>query len=333
MDDTPPLFKQGASARVRAGFFVVLALVMLLVDARMHLLEKVRLGIGVALYPLQTLALMPRDAAYSVGGYFSSLTTLQRENEVLRAQSVINAHALQREQQIATENTQLRNLLQMQQSIAIPSLAGEILYDARDPFTRKIILNRGSHHEVAAGQPVIDDVGIVGQVTRVFPLWSEVTLLTDQDQAIPVQILRNGLRSVAYGSGQSGELDLRFMATNADIQKGDVLVTSGIDSVYPPGLAVATVTQIETKSTAAFARILCQPIAGIDRNKTLLILLAEKAQGPKLESENAQKKNEGGLKQRLRNRREGEKKEGEEDVGALPLMPALGQLAATGGPV
>lgn len=331
MDDTPPLFKQGTPARVRAGFFVVLALVMLLVDARMHLLEKVRVGVGITMYPLQVLALMPRDIAYSVGDYFSSVTKLQRENDELRSQSVINAQALQREQQIAAENTQLRNLLHMQQNLPIRSLAAEILYDARDPFTRKIILNRGSHHDVVAGQPVIDDIGIVGQVTRVFPLWSEVTLLTDQDQAIPVQILRNGLRSVAYGSGQSGELDLRFMATNADIQKGDVLVTSGIDNVYPPGLVVATVTQIETKSTAAFARILCQPIAGIDRNKMLLILLTEKTQGPKLESESDLKKNEGGLKQRLRNRRDGQKKEGEEDVGVLPTVPALGQTSVAGG--
>lgn len=331
MDDTPPLFKQGTPARVRAGFFVVLALVMLLVDARMHLLEKVRIGIGVTLYPLQALALMPRDVAYSVGDYFSSLTALQRENEELRSQSVINGQALQREQQIAAENAQLRSLLQMQQSLNIRSLAGEVLYDARDPFTRKIILNRGSHHEVAAGQPVIDDIGVVGQVTRVFPLWSEVTLLTDQDQAIPVQILRNGLRSVAYGSGQSGELDLRFMATNADIQKGDVLVTSGIDNVYPPGLAVATVTQIETKSTAAFARIICKPIAGIDRNKIFLILLTDKAQGPKLESDADLKKNENGLKQRLRNRRESEKREGAEEVGVLNKRPALGQLDDMGG--
>lgn len=316
---------------MRAGFFVILALVMLLVDARMHLLEKVRVGIGITLYPLQVVALMPRDIAYSVGDYFSSVTKLQRENDELRSQSVINAQALQREQQIAAENIQLRNLLHMQQNTPIRSLAAEILYDARDPFTRKIILNRGSHHDVTAGQPVIDDIGIVGQVTRVFPLWSEVTLLTDQDQAIPVQILRNGLRSVAYGSGQSGELDLRFMSTNADIQKGDVLVTSGIDDVYPPGLVVATVTQIETKSTAAFARIICQPIAGIDRNKMLLILLTEPNQGPKIESEQELKKNEGRIKQRLRNRRESEKKDGSDDVAATaPAAVQPGRQMAGG---
>jgi rod shape-determining protein MreC len=324
MDDTPPLFKQGAPARVRAGFFVILALVMLMVDARMHLLEKVRVGIGITLYPLQTLALMPRDIAYAASDYFHSLSTLQHENSGLRAQSILNGQVLQREQQIAAENIQLRKLLGMQENLPIRSVAGEVLYDARDPFTRKIILNRGSHHDVTPGQPVIDDVGVVGQITRVFPLWSEVTLLTDQDQAIPVQVLRNGLRSVAYGSGQSGELDLRFMATNADIQKDDVLVTSGIDSVYPPGLVVATVTQVETKSAAAFARIICKPIAGIDRNKIFLILLTEKPQGPKLELENDMKKGDNSLQQRLRNRREGEKKETEDEASATHMVPVLG---------
>ncbi len=331
MDDTPPLFKQGTPARVRAGFFVLLALVMLMVDARMHLLEKVRVGVGITLYPLQVLALMPRDIAYSVGGYFSSLNVLQRENEELRSQRVLNSQALQREQQILAENNQLRSLLHMQQNMPIRSLVGEVLYDARDPFTRKIILNRGSHHDVAAGQPVIDDIGVVGQVTRVFPLWSEVTLLTDQDQAIPVQVLRNGLRSVAYGSGQSGELDLRFMATNADIQKGDVLVTSGIDNVYPPGLAVATVSQIETKSTAAFARIICQPIGGIDRNKMFLILLTEKEQVPRPELENTLKKNEGGINRRLRNSGQGGQKDGDNNAGATPAIPASGLLDTVGG--
>jgi rod shape-determining protein MreC len=322
MDSTPPLFKQGTPARVRAGFFVLLALVMLLVDARMHLLEKVRVGIGVVLYPIQVVALMPRDIAHNVGDYFTSLKAVQAENADLRAQSVINAQALQREQQVSAENAQLRLLLQMQESIQIPSVAAEVLYDARDPFTRKIILNRGSQHNVLAGQPVIDNIGIVGQVTRVFPLWSEVTLLTDQDQAIPVQILRNGLRSVAYGSGQSGELDLRFISANADIQKGDVLVTSGIDNVYPAGLAVATITQIEGKSTNSFARIICTPIAGIDRHKILLILLTDPTPSPKLEPDSDAKKKEGGISQRLRNRRAGEKKDEQEAPGAHLKTPA-----------
>ena len=178
------------------------------------------------------------------------------------------------------ENTQLRKLSDMRERLPVKSLISEILYDARDHFTRKIVLDRGTTHGVALGQPVIDAVGVVGQITRVFPFTSEVTLLTDKDQAIPVQVLRNGLRSVAYGRGQSGILDLRFMAANADIQKGDVLVTSGIDGIYPPGLSVAKVMLVENKSTDAFDHVVCQPLAGIDNHKQLLILLADASLQP-----------------------------------------------------
>ena len=119
---------------------------------------------------------------------------------------------------------------------------------------------------------MIDETGVVGQVTRVHPLLSEVTLITDKDQAIPVQVVRNGLRAVAFGGGASGTLELRFMAANADIQNGDRLVTSGIDGTYPPGLPVATVVRIERDAAYAFARVVCQPAAGVDRGRYVLVL-------------------------------------------------------------
>ncbi|NUU01645.1 rod shape-determining protein MreC [Herbaspirillum robiniae] len=298
--EIPPLFKQGASARVRVTIFALLSIVMLVVDARMHVLGTIRQGIGAALYPFQTVAMVPRDAAASVADYFTSVSALQKENQGLRQQQIVNSQLMQQERQLAAENAQLRKLLDMQQKVPVKSIVGEILYDARDPFTRKIILNRGSQQGVTAGQPVIDEVGIVGQVTRVFPFTSEVTLLTDKDQAIPVQVLRNGLRSVAYGRGQTGALDLRFMPANADIQKGDTLVTSGIDGVYPPGLSVATVVLMETRSADSFARIVCQPLAGIDRHRQLLILLVEQTLPPRPEPEAVDEKSAKLFKRRLR---------------------------------
>jgi rod shape-determining protein MreC len=269
----PPLFKQGASARAKVIVFSVLALVLLVVDSRMRTLSVVRQAVGTVLYPLEAVAMMPRDAIYFVGGYFTSLSELKRENAQLRTQQTVDARALQQGQQLQAENAQLRSLLGTSQQLPVKSILAEILYDTRDAFTRKIVLDRGSKHGVVAGQPVIDHAGVVGQVTRVFPFTSEVTLLTDKDQTIPVQVVRSGLRSVTYGRGQSNTLDLRFMPANADIQKGDVLVTSGIDGVYPAGLAVAKVVQVDTKSADAFARILCEPIAGVNRNRQLLILL------------------------------------------------------------
>ncbi|HYD81610.1 MAG TPA: rod shape-determining protein MreC [Paucimonas sp.] len=277
----PPLFKQGASARAKVTLFALISIGLLFADSRLHALTVVRQAVGTALYPLQVMALWPRDAAYAVGDYFVSLTALERENKKLREQQIANGQTLQQAQQLRSENAQLRRLLGASEQLPVRSLMSEILYDARDAFTRKIVLNRGTRHGVAPGQPVIDDIGVIGQVTRVFPFSSEVTLLTDKDQAIPVQVVRSGLRSVAYGRGQSGVLDLRFMPVNADIQKDDILVTSGIDGVYPPGLSVAKVVQVEHKSSDAFARVLCQPMAGIDRNRQLLILLVDTAMLPR----------------------------------------------------
>lgn len=271
----PPLFKQGASARAKVVFFSLIALILLVADSRLRSLSSIRQVVGTVLYPLQVVALMPRDAAYMVGDYFSSLSAMQKENRGLKEQQISNAHTLQQVQQLSAENAHLRKLLSANERLAVNSVMTEILYDARDAFTRKIVVDRGTSHGVATGQPVIDDVGVVGQVTRVFPFTSEVTLLTDKDQAIPVQVVRSGLRSIAYGQGHSGALDLRFMPANADIQNGDMLITSGIDGVYPAGLSVAKVTQVDRKSSDAFARIVCQPLAGIDRNRQLLILLTD----------------------------------------------------------
>ena len=291
----PPLFKQGASARAKVVFFSLIAIALLVGDSHFRSLTVIRQTVGTALYPLQMAALAPRDAFNRMGDYFSSQSTLQTENARLSQEKMLNAQLLQQGQQLSAENTQLRKLLGASERLPVKSLMSEILYDARDPFTRKIILDRGSQNGVAPGQPVIDDIGVVGQVTRVFPFTAEITLLTDKDQAIAVQVVRNGLRSVAYGRGQSGVLDLKFMAANADIKKDDVLVTSGIDDVFPAGLQVAKVVQVESKSSDAFAHIVCQPSAGIDRNKQLLILLVDaKVPRPEPEDNGRDKKDKSG---------------------------------------
>ncbi|HEX8613028.1 MAG TPA: rod shape-determining protein MreC [Telluria sp.] len=268
----PPLFKQGAPARVKVTVFAFLSIALLMIDARVQVLSSVRKVAGTVLYPLQMAALMPRDALSNMGGYFSSVSSLRQEVRNLKIEQVAVAERLQQAQLQSVENAQLRKLMGAREHVPVKSMLGEILYDARDSSTRKIVLDRGSQHGAALGQPVIDNAGVVGQVTRVFPFTSEVTLLTDREQAIPVQVLRNGLRSVAYGRGQSGTLDLRFVAPNADIQVGDVLITSGMDGVYPAGLAVAKVSKVETSGAGAFGGVVCQPLAGIDRNRHLLIL-------------------------------------------------------------
>ena len=270
----PPLFKQGASARVKMTVFACISIALLLVDSHMRTLTTVRQVAGTVLYPLQMAALLPRDAIYGVGDYFSTLSSMEKQVRELRRQQILNSTALQQAQLQAAENAQLRRLLDAREHLPVKTMLADVLYDARDVNSRKIILDRGTRHDVTLGLPVIDNQGVVGQVTRVFPFTSEVTLLSDKEQAIPVQLLRNGLRSVAYGRGKSGNLELRFTAPNADIQVGDIVVTSGLDGVYPAGLAVARVTQVENSAGGSFGGVICQPLAGIMNNTQLLILMS-----------------------------------------------------------
>ncbi|MBC3932085.1 rod shape-determining protein MreC [Undibacterium curvum] len=287
----PPLFKQGASARARAIFFAVLAIFLLVVDSRLKSLNLVRQVVGTVLYPVQMLAVLPSQAARDMSHYFVSSSELQTENARIRRQQTQHADALQQSAQLQAENAHLRRLLDARERQPVKSVLTEIIYDARDPATRKVIVDRGIKDGIATGQPVIDDQGVVGQVTRVFPLTAEVTLLTDKNQAIPVQILRNGLRSVAYGRGQSPYLDMR-MTANADVQKGDLLVTSGLDGIYPPGLAVGKVEQVENKASSTFENIICLPAAGVDRNKQLLVLQVTMDNLPKPDTEDVRAKKE-----------------------------------------
>jgi rod shape-determining protein MreC len=159
----------------------------------------------------------------------------------------------------------------MQEKLDVPTNVAEILYTARDPFARRVIINRGLTHDVEAGQAVIDDLGVIGQVTRVFPLTSEVTLLTDKNQSIPVKVSRNGLRAVLAGAG-SGAMELKFLPANADVQPDDTLVTSGLDGIYLPGLPVGRVASIDRDNSFSFARITCTPLAGVERHGQVLLL-------------------------------------------------------------
>jgi rod shape-determining protein MreC len=273
----PPLFNQGVSARARLAFFAFLAIALIVIDSRVKALETVRLGLGVVLYPLQQAMLLPGRVADGIGSYFDSLSNLTRENEQLRREAVERAQQLIEAEQLRAENAQLRRLLGARERGGNATLLAQVLYESRDRFSRKLVIDRGTADRLRPGQPVIDAVGVVGQVTRVFPVTAEVTLLTDKEQTIPVQILRNGLRGVAYGGVTPDTLDLRFMAANADIVQGDVVVSSGLDGLYPPGLPVATVSRVERNLKDQFARVVLQPSAGVHSNTHLLVLMIDPA--------------------------------------------------------
>lgn len=272
----PPFFKQGPSANARLAFFALLGVVLLVADSRTGLLNAMRQGIGTVLYPLQRTLLVPRDAVSISTDYLSEIHRLRAENTELKRIETANARTLLQVEQLAQENRQLRELMGARDRAAVKSVVAEVLYDTRDPFTRKLVLDKGLQQGVATGQPVVDAQGVVGQITRVFPLSAELTLITDRNMTIPVQVQRTGLRAIAAGGAEPGRMELRFMSVNADLKEGDVVVTSGLDSLYPAGLPVGRIATVDRGRTGNFARVLVDPVAGVDRSRLLLVLLVDR---------------------------------------------------------
>jgi rod shape-determining protein MreC len=290
MDHTPPpFFKRGPAPLVRLFFFASLSLALLVIDARFRYAEGLRAWLALAAYPLQRAATAPVEMLSTVGSFFSTQASLVEENERLRAKALAYSQDAQRYEAAQAEAAQLRRLIGAQERLEVRVIPAEVLYNARDPYTHKLFIDRGATQGVRPGSPVTDETGVVGQVTRVHALVSEVTLLTDRDQAIPVQVMRNGLRAIAFGGGGSGTLELRGMAANADIQANDRLVTSGIDGTYPPGLPVAIVTRIERDAENAYARVVCRPSAGVDRGRFVMVLVDETAKPARPEEAQAAK--------------------------------------------
>lgn len=268
----PNFFVRGPSPLARLTFFAAVSLVLMVVDARLHYLLEVRQGFVAIMHPLEALASSPLQLYRLVDEHFSSQSALLRETRQLREQNMRLSTEIQKLPAMQVENEHLRQLLEARQTLDQPARVAEIVHAGRDPFVQKIIVNLGSRQGVAAGQAVVDGLGIIGQVTRAFPFSSEVTLITDRELAVPIQVERNGLRAIAFGHGRDNMLDVPYLPINVDIKEGDRLVTSGIDGTYPMGLAVATVKRIERNVDSPFARIVCTPVAGTDRHRQVLIL-------------------------------------------------------------
>jgi rod shape-determining protein MreC len=284
--DPPPFFHRGPSPLTRLAFVVVVSIALMFADTRFKYLEGIRQAAAVALYPVQRAVQMPGEALAWLGAYFGSKRALEDENANIKRELVTQTQAAQEANRLRDENASLRALLDMGKRYGNGAIAADVLYTGRDPFTQKLFVNRGSDAGIQAGNAVIDELGVVGQVTRVFPSMAEVTLITDKDQAVPVRVERNGVRSVVFGTGAGRAPELRFMAPNADIKQGDKLLTSGIDGTYPAGLAVALVDTIDRETGQMFARIVVKPLAGADRSLHLLVLSQGAANPPRPEEPN-----------------------------------------------
>ncbi|WP_439589634.1 rod shape-determining protein MreC [Hydrogenophaga sp.] len=270
----PPFFKQGPSALSKLVVFSAVALFLMVADLRFRLTDPVRTAVAAVLYPAQWAVLQPVELVSMAGNYFTSLHAAQQgEAEALQRLATQAQRSLQLEQ-ITLENERLRQLLAMRERTGTQATGAQVLYDAADPYSRKIVIDRGQTHGIQAGSPVIDESGVLGQVTRVYPLVSEVTLLIDRDQAIPVLNARTGVRSVAYGepSASGDGLELRYTLASADIAQGDLLTTSGVDGVYPAGLPVARVTLVERQAESSFTRVRCEPMARVQGTLHVLVL-------------------------------------------------------------
>ncbi|MDD4929330.1 MAG: rod shape-determining protein MreC [Gallionella sp.] len=274
MDSTQTfhVFNRGPSPAARLVFFSVLSLLLMFVDARFRYLESTRSALSVLVSPVQRLATMPNVLWLQGKEFLVKQNSLLEDNKALQHQHGLDAVQLVQQQSLLLENQQLRNLLGLQQRSRVTGQFAEIVYAERDIFRRKVLINKGSSAHIQAGQVVMDERGIVGQITRVYPWLSEVTLITEKDHAVPVQVQRSGLRSIAFGAGDTSRLSLRYMPVSTDIQKGDLLVTSGIDGIYPPGIPVATVEKIERDAAYPFAQIVCLPVGGVDKHRHLLVL-------------------------------------------------------------
>jgi rod shape-determining protein MreC len=268
----PPFFRQGPSALTKLVFFSALALFLMVADTRFQFARPLRATLATALLPVQRTLNVPVQMWQGGADYLRGLSGALASEKAAQAQLALQAEKAASAERLAQENARLRSLLELRPTLQVRAIPAEVLYEGADPFSRKLFIDRGTTHGVVLGAPVIGADGVLGQVTRAFPLSSQVTLLIDKDAAIPVLNARTQARSAAFGGAGGDAMELRYMAANADVQVGDALTTSGVDGVYPPGLPVARVTAVERRAESGFARILLAPSASSDGVRHVLVL-------------------------------------------------------------
>lgn len=279
----PPLFRQGPSALSRVIVLSALALFLMVADARFNMVEQVRNAVATVLYPAQWLALRPVLMAEEVSRYFTDLKTARKTEAAARRRLTEQSQRAGQVEHLLLENQQLRALLDLRARLPVKAQAAQVLYDATDPFSRRVVINKGRMQGIRLAAPVMDETGVLGQVTRVYPFVSEVTLLIDRKQLTPVINTRSGARTVAYGNAAANrdELELRYISADEDMREGDLLVTSGIGGTYPPGLPVARVGRIQTRSDSNFMRVRCEPLARL--SGVTLVMVLEPVMPPQLQ--------------------------------------------------
>ncbi len=277
----PPFFRQGYSSLTKLVFFSALAVFLMVADRRLAVIGPLRSTIATALNPAQRALLIPVSWVTHSTDYARSMhDAVASEAQARKALVEQSQKALQADQ-LVVENKRLRALLDLRPAITVKSTAADVLYEAGDLYSRKVYIDRGSAQGIAPGSPVVTEQGLVGQVTRVYPLSAEVTLLVDKEATVPVLNARTHQRFAAYGgTGVDAPMELRFVSASSDLQEGDKLHTSGLDGVYPPGVAVGTVSDVQRGPAGGFSRIIVKPEAGMERLHHVLVLEPTRTQMP-----------------------------------------------------
>lgn len=247
----------------------------MLVDARLDVLKPVRSSLGMVLTPLYWLGDLPVRGWNSTQQMFSSRTDLLSENEQLRAETLLMQRRLQKLAILTEQNVRLRELLNSSALIDDRVLVAELIGVDPNPYTHRVLINKGSSSGVTLGQPVLDARGVMGQVIEVMPYTSRVLLITDSNHSVPVQVNRNGLRAIASGTGNLESIELRYVTDTSDIREGDLLVTSGMGQRFPVGYPVAVVTDIQRNTGQPFARVEALPAATLNRSRYLLLVFSD----------------------------------------------------------
>jgi rod shape-determining protein MreC len=266
------LQKQARGATVQALLLISICIGMMFFDHRYNHLEVVRSNISLALSPLRYLVNLPELGSHWVSEWFKSHNELLNDNKTLQTRGRILNAQLQRMQVLQAENTRLRNLLSSSRKLTDEVIVAELLSVDQNPYRQLVEINKGTNDGVEIGQAIIDDFGVMGQVIHTNRFSSTIILISDPDHAIPVQFIRSGVRSVAFGNGNTDHLELRFLPATADIQIGDELVTSGLGGRFPTDYPVATVASISEDLAHGFLSVLAAPKARLDSSREVLVI-------------------------------------------------------------
>lgn len=270
---TPPLFRQGTPALVKLVICLLISTVLMVVDFHFKSLGFIRNQANLILRPLESLMLLPSDLISYGEDYFTTRSALEKENLVLKSRQTELSLLANQAAFLSIENQNLRNLLDLQKKVSFKTIPVEILFNPPNPISQRVVINRGQNHGLSLGSPIANDAGILGQVVRLYDNSAEVSLLEDWNFAVPVLVARNGLRAAVVGSGRGQLLQLRYLPVASDLEVGDILLTSGVDGIYPPGFAVAVITKIERNAEQNASNVFCSPIADVNRHLQALALI------------------------------------------------------------